>query len=62
MALHDSDSSGCEEEQYATTNVMLGYACNEPTDDTFSHLGGAPVSFLAHLEPIVLYCDIDLAR
>lgn len=55
MALHDSDSSGDEDEQYATTNVMLGYASKEPTDDTFSHLGGVPVSFLAHLEPIVLF-------
>ena len=62
MALHDSDSSGDEDEQYATTNVMLGYASKEPTDDTFSHLGGAAVSFLAHLERIVLFCDIDLAR
>ncbi|KAL8650790.1 MAG: hypothetical protein Q9226_004995, partial [Calogaya cf. arnoldii] len=40
MALHDSDSSGEEDEQYATTNVMLGYASEEPTDDIFSHLGG----------------------
>ncbi|KAL8844434.1 MAG: hypothetical protein Q9176_001344 [Flavoplaca citrina] len=42
MALHDSDSSGDEDDQYATTNVMLGYASKEATDDTFSHLGGAP--------------------
>ncbi|KAL8858381.1 MAG: hypothetical protein Q9178_005062 [Gyalolechia marmorata] len=42
MALHDSDSSGEESEQYATTNIMLGYASEEPTGDTFSHLGGYP--------------------
>ncbi|KAI4264533.1 MAG: hypothetical protein L6R42_000368 [Xanthoria sp. 1 TBL-2021] len=39
MALHDSDSSG---EEYATTNVMLGYVSERPTDDIFSHLGGTP--------------------
>ena len=38
----DSDSS--DEESYTTTNVLLGYASKEPTDDTFSQLGGSPVS------------------
>ncbi|KAL8725347.1 MAG: hypothetical protein Q9166_007407 [cf. Caloplaca sp. 2 TL-2023] len=42
MILHESESSGEEDEQYSTTNVMLGYASTEPTDDTFSHLGGVP--------------------
>ncbi|CAO1602559.1 hypothetical protein XANCAGTX0491_006168 [Xanthoria calcicola] len=42
MALHASDSSGEEDEQYATTNVMLGFASEEPTEDIFSHLGGIP--------------------
>lgn len=45
MALHASDSSGEEDEQYATTNVMLGFASEEPTEDIFSHLGGIPVRF-----------------
>ena len=48
MALLDSDSSGEESEQYAATNIMLGYASEEPTDDTFSHLGGDPVSLVAY--------------
>ncbi|CAL8578014.1 hypothetical protein XPA_003816 [Xanthoria parietina] len=42
MALHASDSSGEEDERYATTNVMLGFASEEPTEDIFSHLGGIP--------------------
>ncbi|KAL8817803.1 MAG: hypothetical protein Q9223_003431 [Gallowayella weberi] len=42
MALHGSDSSGDEDVEYSTTNVVLGYATTLPTDDTFSHLGGVP--------------------
>ncbi|KAL8999620.1 MAG: hypothetical protein Q9169_001580 [Polycauliona sp. 2 TL-2023] len=42
MTSYDSDSSGDGDEQYATTNVMLGYASEEATDDIFSHLGGIP--------------------
>ncbi|KAL8708798.1 MAG: hypothetical protein Q9220_006359 [cf. Caloplaca sp. 1 TL-2023] len=43
MSSFHSDSSDEEDsEQYATTNVMLGYASKEPTDDTFSRLGGTP--------------------
>lgn len=49
MALHASDSSGEEDERYATTNVMLGFASEEPTEDIFSHLGGIPVRFVAYL-------------
>lgn len=44
MAPYDSDSSGAEEDDYTETNVLLGYASKEPTDDTISHLGGRPVS------------------
>ena len=33
-----------DEGAYTTTNVMLGYASTEPTDDPFSQLGGTPVS------------------
>lgn len=41
MAPNDSDSS--DEENFTTTNVLLGYASKKPTDDTFSQLGGYPV-------------------
>lgn len=49
MALDTSDSSDEEDEQYVTTNVMLGFASEEPTEDIFSHLGGVPVRFVAYL-------------
>ena len=39
----DSDSSDAASSKYSTTNVMLGYASKEPTDDAFSQLGGFPV-------------------
>jgi hypothetical protein len=42
MATYESDSSGGEED-YTETNVLLGYAAKEPTEDTISHLGGRPV-------------------
>ncbi|KAK7519872.1 programmed cell death protein 2 [Phyllosticta citriasiana] len=41
MASYDSDSSG-DEEEYTETNVLLGYASKDPTDDDFSQLGGYP--------------------
>lgn len=44
MALNDSDSSDDESESLTTTNVILGYTSKEPTDDTFSQLGGYAVS------------------
>ena len=43
MAPYDSDSSGGEDEEYTETNVLLGYASKEPSDDTISQLGGNPV-------------------
>ena len=39
----DSDSSDSSVGLEAT-NVMLGYASVDPTDDDFSQLGGFPVS------------------
>ncbi|KAI9822423.1 MAG: hypothetical protein M1827_000142 [Pycnora praestabilis] len=42
MTLHDSDFSSDEEEGYSSTNVLLGYASKEPTEDTISQLGGHP--------------------
>jgi pre-rRNA-processing protein TSR4 len=45
MAPYDSDSSGDEDKDYTETNVLLGYAAKETSDDTISHLGGRPVRF-----------------
>jgi len=44
MPRDESDSSDEEGSLYTTTNVTLGYASKEPTDDPFSQLGGLPVS------------------
>lgn len=46
MTTYDSDSSGAEENDYTETNVLLGYASKEPSDDIISQLGGRPVYFL----------------
>ena len=43
MAPYDSDSSGMEDNDYTETNVLLGYASKEASDDTISHIGGGPV-------------------
>lgn len=45
MASYDSDSSA-DEDQYTQTNVLLGYATKEPTDDPANQLGGHPVCVL----------------
>jgi pre-rRNA-processing protein TSR4 len=45
MAPYDSDSSGGEDNDYTETNVLLGYASKEASDDTISHLGGRPVCY-----------------
>lgn len=47
------DSSDEEPEQYTTTNVMLGYASKEPTEDAFSQLGGYPVRFPPKLATVL---------
>lgn len=44
----NSDSSDEENESYTTTNVLLGYASKDPTDDSISQLGGHPVSMQNH--------------
>lgn len=49
MPSKDSDSSDEETGSFTTTNVLLGYASKEPTDDAFSQLGGYPVRFRASL-------------
>ena len=43
MAFEDSDSSE-DDLRLTTTNVVLGFASKDPTDDDFSQLGGHPVS------------------
>lgn len=43
MPPNASDTSDDESSIYKTTNVLLGYASKEATDDTFSQLGGHPV-------------------
>ncbi|KAI9707532.1 MAG: hypothetical protein M1836_000493 [Candelina mexicana] len=49
MTSFDSDSSEGEEKGLEVTNVLLGYASKEPTDDNVSQLGGHP----AWLDPTV---------
>lgn len=43
MPPSDNESSDDETDAFTTTNVLLGYASKEPTDDLFSQLGGYPV-------------------
>jgi pre-rRNA-processing protein TSR4 len=43
MDPYDSDSSLEYGKDYTETNIYLGYASKEPTEDTISHLGGFPV-------------------
>ena len=54
MAHNDSDSSEDDGGSFTTTNVMLGYASHEPTDDNFSQLGGYPVRASCFLANILL--------
>jgi len=42
MSGYESDSSGAEDD-YTETNILLGYASKEPTEDSISQLGGHPV-------------------
>lgn len=44
------DSSDAASDTYSATNVLLGYAAKEPTDDEFSQLGGFPVCFDASID------------
>ena len=44
MACRDESNSSDEEaDDYTTTNVLLGYASREATEDTVSQLGGRSV-------------------
>lgn len=43
MPPSDNESSDDETDAFTTTDVLLGYASKEPTDDSFSQLGGYPV-------------------
>ncbi|KIV96897.1 hypothetical protein PV10_00711 [Exophiala mesophila] len=42
MPNYDSDSSDSGDDDYSTTNVVLGYASTESAGDDISHLGGYP--------------------
>ncbi|OTB03168.1 hypothetical protein M426DRAFT_23961 [Hypoxylon sp. CI-4A] len=42
MAPYDSDSSAGEEDGFTETNVLLGYASKDPSDESISRLGGRP--------------------
>jgi pre-rRNA-processing protein TSR4 len=55
MAPYDSDSEdGDDAASYMETNVLLGYAAEEPSNDTISYLGGTPVN---HFESICKTVD-----
>ncbi|KAI9844914.1 MAG: hypothetical protein M1837_005200 [Sclerophora amabilis] len=51
MTSYDSDSSGEDDSGYTDTNVLLGYASKEPTDDTVSQLGGYPTWLDPNIPP-----------
>lgn len=59
MDAYDSDSSLSDVDAGTSTNVLLGYASTAATDDTFSQLGGEPVSApstsLPYLSPLTSY-------
>lgn len=44
MDTHESDSDLDDFAPGVSTNVLLGYASKEPSDDSVSQLGGDPVS------------------
>ncbi len=52
---YDEDDEEYSDEEngsdYSTTNVLLGYASKEPTEDEISHLGGIPVCLPPSLFP-----------
>lgn len=52
MASYDSES---DDETFTETNVLLGYASKEATDDTTSQLGGHPVCFTKMLYTSRIY-------
>jgi pre-rRNA-processing protein TSR4 len=57
MDLDASDSSDLDDAgDYTETGVLLGYAVDDPLDDTISHLGGWPVF------PIFFCCEILFMR
>lgn len=43
MAPYDSDDSLDDDQDYTETDVLLGYASNDPDGETISKLGGQPV-------------------
>lgn len=65
MNPYDSDSSGIDDDEagdFTETNVLLGYADEDASDDSISHLGGWPVrkfSFLLSI-CVLFYFKISL--
>ena len=63
MVSPQSDSSDDERGEYTSTNVLIGYAEDQPTDDTFSRLGGIPVSCIGSVvRGFMIDTNIGLAR
>ena len=64
MPQDDSDSSDADSSVYTTTNVLLGYASKEPTEDIFSQLGGRPVRLgpYCHFRMLILTSLSDMAK
>lgn len=60
MPPYDSESSGDEDNDYALTNVLLGYAAKEAKDDVISQLGGRPVCPIPACEIFVCLQNTDL--
>lgn len=63
MDPYDSDSSAFDDaEDYAETDVLLGYAEKEPGDDTISHLGGWPVRATQSCDDIRIFPSLMAFR
>ncbi|MCJ1447400.1 MAG: hypothetical protein MMC23_007911 [Stictis urceolatum] len=58
---YDSDSAS-ETESYTTTNVLLGYASKEPTDDSISQLGGSPTWIDLSKPPSAAYAKCKVCQ
>ncbi|KAK3179865.1 hypothetical protein Dsin_032538 [Dipteronia sinensis] len=64
MPDYDSDSSDDNNDAYTTTNVVLGYAVDEPAGDDISHIGGHPVKCKVCNDymSLLLQLNADLAQ
>ncbi|KAI0506494.1 programmed cell death protein 2 [Xylaria bambusicola] len=62
MANYDSDSSAGEEEEFTETNVLLGYASQDPGDDSISRLGGRPEWLDAETPPSAALAKCNICK